>query len=151
MITLVASIVGFLGSIFPEIIKIFRDKQDKTHELEILDRQIQFATLKLSGSLQEIEIERNLQEYNALYNTYTSGIHIIDSINGLVRPLLAYSFFIMYVFVKFTQYKHITNNNGLLVEYLNILWNTDDQAIFAGMVSFYFGQRTFTRLWKKHA
>jgi hypothetical protein len=32
---------------------------------------------------------------------------------------------------------------------LEIIWNIDDQAIFAGIISFYYGQRTFKQTWKK--
>ena len=37
MITLLASIAGFISSIIPEIIKYFKDINDKKHELNILD------------------------------------------------------------------------------------------------------------------
>ena len=49
-----------------------------------------------------------------------------------------YSFFIMYAGVKYIQFKSI-QTTAILVEYLEVLWNIDDQAIFAGIISFYFG------------
>ena len=39
MITLLASIAGFITSIVPEIIKYFKDINDKKHELDILEKQ----------------------------------------------------------------------------------------------------------------
>ena len=144
MITLLASIAGFITSIIPELMRFFKDKHDKKHELELLDRQMKYS-LELKGrELEEITINRETQLQNALYSTYNTGISWVDVLNGTVRPVLAYSFFIMYVWIKFIQYIYLTNSNSL-VEYVHILWDVDDQAIFAGIISFYFGQRGFKR------
>jgi hypothetical protein len=54
----------------------------------------------------------------------------------------------MYAYIKYVQYRTI-QSTAILVEYLDVLWNIDDQAIFAGIISFYFGQRIFNKLWKR--
>jgi hypothetical protein len=149
MITLLASIAGFFSSIFPEILKIFKDKNDKKHELEILDRQIKFNKAKEIYQMQEIEIRRDILEQAALYQTYKTGISLIDALNGTVRPVLAYSFFIMYCGVKTLQYTALKSGAANLHEYVQLLWSVDDQAIFAGIISFYFGQRTFSKVWRQ--
>ena len=149
MITLLASIAGFFSSIFPEILRIFKDKNDKKHELDILDRQIKFNKARDNQILAEIEIKRDIIEQSALYSTYKTGINWIDAVNGTVRPVLAYSFFIMYFGIKILQYISIKAHGGDFLQYLQILWTLDDQAIFAGIISFYFGQRTFSKLWRQ--
>ncbi|QCS24071.1 hypothetical protein FEC77_02135 [Rickettsia parkeri] len=60
--------------------------------------------------------------------------------------MLAYSFFAMYGGVKYVHKS--LKSSALLVEYLDILWSIEDQTIFAEIISFYFGQRTFSKLWK---
>ena len=40
MITLLASLAGFISSLIPEIIKYFIDKGDKKHEIQILEYQM---------------------------------------------------------------------------------------------------------------
>ena len=127
MITLFASLIGFISSIIPEIIKYFKDLNDKT--------------------LEEIHVSREILEQASLYSTYKTEIRWVDMLNGTVRPVLAYSFFIMYIAVKYMQYKAITSS-AHLIEYLDIIWNVDDQAIFAGIISFYYGHRTFRHFWK---
>ena len=42
MITLLASIAGFISSIIPEIVKYFKDANDKKHELAIVEKQIEY-------------------------------------------------------------------------------------------------------------
>jgi len=147
MITLLASIAGFVSSIIPEVVKYFKDVNDKKHELAILDKQIQYNQTAASRSLEEIHISRDIQEQASLYATYKTEITWVDAVNGPVRPILAYSFFITYMIVKYLQYAAISRTSHV-IEYIEIIWSTDDQAIFAGIISFYYGQRTFQKLWK---
>jgi N12 class adenine-specific DNA methylase len=148
MITLLASIAGFISSIIPEILKILKDNNDKKHELNVLDRQTQNDKLEQIKLLTELSQLEEIAENKNLYSTYKSGVTWVDALNGSVRPVLAYSFFVMYAAVKYTQYKAI-KNTAILIEYLEILWTIDDQAIFASIISFYFGQRVFSKLWKQ--
>lgn len=148
MITLLASITGFISSIIPEILRIFKDQNDRKHELDILDRKIESSKLGNAAIIAEIGSSKEISENNTLYSTYKSGVEWVDALNASVRPVLAYSFFIMYAGVKYVQFKSI-KTTAILVEYLEILWNIDDQAIFAGIISFYFGQRMFNKVWKR--
>ena len=148
MITLLASISGFVSSIIPEIIKYFKDVNDKKHELNILDKQIEYNANNAAQTLEEIHVSRDIFEHASLYSTYKTEIKWVDSLNGSVRPVLAYSFFLMYMGVKYIQYKAITGS-AHAIEYLEVLWSIDDQAIFAGIISFYYGQQTFRKVWKK--
>lgn len=147
MVTLIASIAGFITSLIPEILKLVRDRLDKAHELEILDKQIKFSKISNEKNAEEIQVSRDISEQIALYSTYKTGIDWVDALNGTVRPVLAYSFFGMYAAIKIIQYKYITKAT-LLVEYIDIIWSVDDQAIFASIVSFYFGQRAFSKIRK---
>ena len=147
MITLLASITGFISSIFPELIKLLFDKNDKKHELEILDRQIKMQKLNHKNKLEEISIFADTEEVKTLYSSFKSGINWVDALNGLVRPILAYSFFLLYASVKMVQFSLLEHEAlGGLGIYLEVLWTTEDQAIFAGIISFYFGQRAIAKI-----
>lgn len=144
MITLFASIAGFISSIFPEILKIIKDRNDKIHELNIFDRQIAINQSNQNNRLEEINTYADISSSKALYSTYKTGINWVDALNGSVRPVLAYAFFILYSVTKLMQYKMIANDAPLYI-YLDILWTVDDQAIFAGIISFYYGQRALSK------
>ncbi len=145
MITLLATLTGFISSLIPEIMKYFVDKNDKKHEIQILEYQLQINKLNNNRKLEEIASLQNNSEAQAIYKTYKTGIYWVDSLNGTVRPVLAYAFFAIYSFIKFLQYK-IVIASAAIYEVIDILWNVDDQAIFAGIISFYFGQRTISKL-----
>lgn len=147
MITLFASLVGFIGSIVPEIIKLFKDHKNKKHELEIIDRQIEHKKYVKPEILNEIQISRQLIEQASLYSTYKSGVTWVDALNGTVRPVLAYFFFIIYAIIKFVQYRVMSLSGSIMLN-IDAIWSNEDQAIFAGIISFYFGQRTFSKIGK---
>ncbi len=144
MITLLASIIGFIGSIVPELLKILKDKSDKTHELKIFDKQLQMQQQGISNRLEEIVTNEQIQINKALYRTYRTGINWVDSLNGTVRPVLAYAFFLLYAGVKIMQFKSL-GNNAPLIAYSEILWSENDHAIFVGIISFYYGQRAINK------
>lgn len=146
MVTLLASVAGFITSMMPEIVKFLKDKNDKKHELDILTMQIEMAKMKLDENIGEIRAFYDASELANLYHTYKSGINWIDALNSSVRPVMAYCFFGLYAFLKYIQYINmgaLLTSSGIM---LDTLWTTDDQAIFAGIISFYFGQRTFSKM-----
>lgn len=146
MITLLASIAGFISSIIPDLMRLFLDKTDKKHEIELLKYQIQISEKGLESKISELSSINDTQNTKALYTTYKIGINWVDSLNGTVRPVLAYSFFFIYSFTKFLQFKVLEAT--LSIAHLELLWSPEDQAIFAGIISFYYGQRSIAKLRK---
>jgi hypothetical protein len=62
MITLLASITGFISSIIPEILKILKDQNDKKHALNLLDRQIEINKLGHTKLLTELDASKDVTE-----------------------------------------------------------------------------------------
>lgn len=147
MVTLLASIAGFLGSIFPEIIKFFIDRSDKNHELELLKYQLKHKTKETEYKQGEVGLHYDQSDTKILYSTYKTGIDWVDALNGTVRPLLAYSFFAIYCYIKWLQYKLLDFSASINIsEQIGLLWSLEDQAIFAGIISFYYGHRAINKL-----
>ena len=144
MITILASIAGFIGSIIPHVINIFKDINDKKHEISLMDKKIEFGIMEAKLKSEEINAKNISSESQELYKTYSTSIKWVDSLNGTVRPMLAYGFFILYVVIKYYQYILLGGTaNGILIA--ELIWSQEDQAIFAGIISFYFGQRAFSK------
>ena len=139
MVTLLGALIGFLGAIFPEAIKIWRDGEDRKHELAIMDRQMDMQKQGHSQRLEAIGVAADIAETQSLYKTFYSGIDWVDALNGTVRPVLAYAFFLLYAYVKFKQAIHTPW----------AIWDDDDKAIFAGIISFYYGNRALQKYGKR--
>ena len=150
MITLLGSLLGFISSTFPSIVKLWQDAADKKQELAILQLQIQQQAAGAQQQLQEINAQADIAESAEIYKTYTTGIAWVDALNGTVRPVIAYAFFILYALVKLLSYAAVANSNAVpFVVLHDTLWTEDDGAIFAGIISFYFGHRAMSKLHSK--
>lgn len=145
MVTLLGSLIGFISAAFPDLLKIWRDAADRRHELTILRMQMEQQALGHQQRLEEINTQADIAESRALYKTYYSGIKWVDALNGTVRPVLAYAFFLLYFTIKCMQFAMVDLANPL-PWHMDMLWATEDQAIFAGIISFYFGQRAMSKV-----
>jgi hypothetical protein len=150
MITLISSLLGFFGSAFPDLLKLFKDAQDRKHELAVLQLQLQQQAQGHQDRLEEIRATAESAESQALYKTYQVGIHWVDALNGTVRPVLAYAFFALYAITKCLQFSLLSAGDlpWLVEKAIALLWQDEDRAIFAGIISFYFGQRAMGKLRK---
>ena len=147
MITLLGSLLGFISSTFPDLLKLFRDASDKKHEITLLQMQMDFQAQGHQERLDEINTNADIAESEALYKTYTTGISWVDALNGTVRPVIAYAFFVLYAAVKLLSYAAVVHDASVpFVVLHDTLWTEDDGAIFAGIISFYFGQRAMSKL-----
>jgi hypothetical protein len=145
MVTLLGSLIGFISAAFPDLLKIWRDAADRKHELTILRLQMEQAAQGHQQRLEEINALADIAESKALYKTYYSGIKWVDALNGTVRPVLAYAFFLLYFTIKCMQFAMVDLGNPL-PWHMDMLWSVEDQAIFAGIISFYFGQRAMSKV-----
>lgn len=145
MITLLASIAGFASSIVPEIFKFFLDRNEKRHELDMLDKHISLGEKKIRYKIGAINSYADAEETKALYKTFYSKVKLIDALNASVRPVLAYAFFILYASVKYFQFQMLYHISDLNIV-VQTIWTEDDRAIFAGIISFYFGQRAISKI-----
>ncbi len=145
MITLLGSLIGFFSAAFPDVLKLFRERADSKHELMVLQLQLQQQAQGHTERLAEIRTQADSAEIAALYKTYRTDIRWVDALNGTVRPVLAYAFFALYAALKAMEFALIDWATPLPWQ-LERLWSTEDQAIFAGIISFYFGQRAMRKI-----
>lgn len=143
MVTVISALVGFISAAFPDLLKLLRDHQDRKQELRILELQMQQQAQGHTQRLEEIGVQADIAESNAIYKTWQTGIIWVDALNGTVRPVLAYAFFLLYASVKSMQFALLPEMP--LPWQVEALWNVEDQAIFAGIISFYYGQRAMSK------
>ena len=144
MITLFGALLGFFSSAFPDVMKGWRETKDRQNELAILDRQMEMAKAGASQRLEEINIQNDAITMQALYKTVRpTGVKWVDALSGTVRPILTYAFFILYAVVKYAQWEMfmVSMKFESWSQALLNIWHIEDQALFATVISFWFGQR----------
>jgi hypothetical protein len=153
----------------PKILEFFQGRQDKAHELALAQMQIQrelemrklgfeaqeriehikseqLAT-ESAANTQQVLIGAQQAEMQAIYahdmslNEGTS--QWIKNLRASVRPVITYGFFFLLVFVDLAGFWYGYYMSVPFNDMLEMLWDSDTQALFASIIAFHFGGRAF--------
>lgn len=153
MLTLFASLLGFISSTLPKFFDVIQDKHDRQHELKILALQLRQMQRNHSQRMAEIAVQADIHESLALHkhDASLSNAGWVGQLRASVRPVITYLFFTLFASVKAcTLYILITDHNIHLYQALPQIWDADTQALFAAVISFWFGQRALSKFRQSH-
>lgn len=142
---------GGLFRLAPELMKFFDRKNERSHELQMFDRQIEADKLKSAQVLAQIEAQHaqaidtgDLQALLAATEAQgrPTGIPLADAISALMRPLLTFWWAIVLVTAAKVAQLVVALQAGIApADAVLRLWTIDDQAIVASILSFWFVDR----------
>ncbi len=147
---------GLLGGafrLFPEVLKFFDAKNERAHELAMQDKQIEFLKIQGSQKVEEAKIYQEAVDIGALRDVLVAqaqptGNKFVDFCNSFVRPYFAYSFSFLYFGVKITFGIALFAAGHTSYEVAKALYTPDDQALFWGVVNFFFLDRVVKHMKK---
>ena len=144
MLTLLGSVLGFGTSFLPKLLGFFQAKGDRKHELEMVTAQAEAQAKLQSGRIQETQVDASIREIESLHEHDRAAIskssRWMANLSASVRPIITYLFFIEWAALTI-----LVTFGFLSWEDYALIWNEPTQAIFAAVVSFWFGSRTFNR------
>ena len=147
--TLLGSILGFVTSLAPDVLKYYQDKTDKHHELQVMRLQIEREQRAHEHRLAEVEVEADVAQTAAIYEhdrALAGGSTWVQNLRASVRPVVTYAFFSLYAAVKAASlWVLITVEGMLLAQALPAVWTEADEALWAAIVTFWFGRRAMEK------
>jgi hypothetical protein len=144
MLSLLGSVLGFGTSFLPKVMDFFQDKQDKAHELNMMDKQLENQKVLGAQKLQMTHVEADIDETKALLKHDSalqkrSSQWIVD-LAASVRPVMTYLLFIEFIMLTFLlAFGYIDN------DMYSLIWSSEIMAVWSAIVSFWFGARTMAR------
>ena len=146
MLSLLGSLMGFGTSFLPKVMDFLKDKQDKKHELAVMEVQIRQQKELASQKLEAIKVEADIREIESLHKSMQpTGVKWIDGLRGSVRPVITYAFFGLFIFVEVSAYLSLTAAGVSGLDAVNAVWDEETKALFAAVISFWFGGRAISR------
>jgi len=144
MLSLLGSVLGFGTSFLPKVLSFFEEKRDQAHELRLMDKQLEHKVKLGEQKLQFMNVEADIRETEALQKnqaqmTMKSSTWVVN-LSASVRPIMTYLLFIEFMLLTFMLAFDWVN-----LEMYNRIWSNEIQAVWAAVVSFWFGQRSFNR------
>lgn len=162
MISIIGTIIGFLASAVPEVLKLWKDRADKKHELALLDKQVEVQKVLGAQRVEEINVQADMDETKMIHPIEPSVLEwkptgrlwvdlltlVVYLYNSCVRPTITYSFFALYTFVKIAQAKSAMAfySNIKWYDAIGKSWNEDDMAVFCTIIGYWFGARSMRSL-----
>ena len=148
---------GMLGGIFrllPELFKFLDAKNERAHELSMQDKALEFQKLKGDQKIDEITAQGQA-DWNtgtldtlkeAISSQMKSGVAWVDGLSSSVRPVVTYWFMLLYCAAKTAVFITAINAGSPWTDAIKLSWTEADQALWAGILNFWFLGRVFDRV-----
>tara|TARA_R110000751_G_scaffold100692_2_gene194661 strand:- start:457 stop:906 length:450 start_codon:yes stop_codon:yes gene_type:complete len=140
MLSLLGSLLGFGTSIIPDIMGFFKEKQANKHELSMMDKVTDREVKVQNVKLQMTEITADSGEANAARQTHAKvtvkSSQWVINLSASVRPVITYAFFVELIVLTVAVF-----NDWITQTEYTMVWNNEMQAVWAAVVSFWFGAR----------
>lgn len=149
---ILGSLLGFGGSVVPAITDHFKQKNEQKFELAKMQKM---AELRQAGFDQEFKMYETMaddKEHDRLIQhdiSINQGTGFISALQKSVRPVITYCFFGLFAVIEVTLLMEALEKGTDFSEAINILWDEDTKAIFAAIISFWFGSRAIDKSRRK--
>jgi hypothetical protein len=144
MFTILGSLLGFAGSAVPSLIDYFKNKSDKEQKTEEFKLQLEAKKLGVDLDIKLFDAKKDFEEHKMLLDHDTALGNqkgFINSLRAFVRPFITYIFFLTFIGVKITLLYQAIQNGSDLNTTLGVVWDEQTEALFATIISFWFGSR----------
>jgi hypothetical protein len=147
---LLGSLLGLTGSIVPAVTDHFASKRNNEFELKKMEKMAELRAAGFDHDMKMFETKAADDEHARLIAhdiSINQGTGFIAGLQKSVRPIITYSFFGLFAVIEVTLLMNAMNaedgvdfNNAIA-----ILWDDDTKAIFAAIISFWFGSRALDK------
>ena len=169
MLTVLSTLISFLMGGVPKIFDFLQDRSDKKHEIQLAqmqtERELQLAAAGYAAQqqieaikLDEIKVQTEADNKQALIGAQQAEMNAIyahdmslnegtsqwmKDLRASVRPVITYGFFFLLVFVDVAGFAYGVYRGVDFKDMLEMLWDSETQALFASIIAFHFGGRAF--------
>lgn len=149
---------GLLGGVFrlaPEVLKWLDRKNERGHELAMQDKALEFEKMRGAQRMAEIgasaDAAWNVGAIETLRDAVRtqgekSGVAWVDGLSSSVRPIITYWFMLLYCAAKITAFTAAITAGAGWGDAIVHAWTEADQALWSGVLNFWFLGRVFDRV-----
>ena len=145
----IGSLFGGLFRLAPEVLKFFDKQNDRKHELAMMDKQLDYEKLKAEFKVEEKYVDFSVHQLDAMQEAFkeqaataTSSYKWVSALSALVRPMVTYVLFGLYVCFKITMMYYAVQTDIPWNAVMQQAWNQDDFAMLNAILMFWFVGRT---------
>jgi hypothetical protein len=150
--SLIGGLFGGILRLAPEVFKLFDKKNERAHELRMVEAEMEFAKIRGEIAMRQVEAQMTMAEMDTMAQAFKEQSEtaknagwFVSAISALVRPMVTYAFLALYASVKIASFLIAMDQNGNWKEVLVTMWGADDLAVFNMIISFWFVGRVYER------
>lgn len=160
MMTLLTTLVSFLAGGIPKILAAWQDRQDKKHELAILqlqkERELELLAKGYAAQAQieeikteQVAIQAHAEERVALYahdaKIGEGASQWVINLRASVRPMVTYLFVLLLIIVDIAGIWYAYTKGVEFALAMENIFSDDEMIILSSIISFWFGTQAFSR------
>jgi ABC-type multidrug transport system fused ATPase/permease subunit len=150
--SLIGGLFGGLLRLAPEVFKLFDKKNERAHELRMVEAEMEFAKIRGEIAMRQADVQLQTAELDAMTQAFKEQSEtaknagwFVSAISALVRPMVTYAFLALYASVKIASFLIAIEQGGNWKDVLTSMWGSDDLAVFNMIISFWFVGRVYER------
>ena len=153
--TLLGGLLGGAFRLAPEFLKWLDRKGERGHELSMQDKALEFEKLRGAQRMHEIgagaDAAWNVGAIETLREAVRTqgektGVRWADALSSSVRPVITYWFMALYCAAKTAAFAAAIEGSADWGVAILHAWTEADQALWAGVLNFWFIGRVFDRV-----
>lgn len=153
--TLLGGLLGGAFRLAPEVLKWVDRKGERGHELAMQDKALDFEKLRGAQRMAEIGASADATWNSGALETLReaicgqgekTGMPWADALSSSVRPVITYWLMALYCAAKTAYFMLVLNAGTDWSVATSHAWTEADQALWAGVMNFWFLGRVFDRV-----
>ena len=152
--TLLGGLLGGAFRLAPELLKWLDRKSERGHELAMQDKALEFEKVRGASRMAEIGASADAAWNTGAMEAFQeavagqgrpSGVKWADALSTSVRPIITYWFMALYCAAKAAAFVAALNAGAGWGVAVLAAWSEADQALWSGVLNFWFVGRVFDR------
>ena len=149
---------ALLGGVFrlaPEVLKFFDKNNDRNHEFKMFTLQSDLEKTRGQYRMEERYVDHSVEQLKAIQEAFkeqsataTASYAWVAALSALVRPVVTYVLFGLYVSLKVTTMMYAIKTGAPWLEVIKANWTSDDLAMLNLILTFWFVGRAIERYQK---
>ena len=146
-LALLSPLFGIVGSLLPSIVRIFERKQEIKYELELTKVKLDAAERQanLDFNIEMVKSDSQLRQSALDHDKSIDGGKFINALRASVRPVITYTFFLVFIAVKVAAAYVMLTTGQSVPEMLKAVWDAETMALFSTIIAFWFGSRVMEK------
>lgn len=160
MMTFLSTLISFLAGGLPKILNVLQDRQDKSHELAIMQLQSQFQLemaakgyeaqrdaeeIKAEGVMAQAAADERIALYQHDMKIGEGASQWVINLRASVRPLVTYMFMTLLMIVDISGIYYAYSQGAPFAEAARSVFTDDQMLILSSVIAFWFGGQAFQK------